>query len=76
MNTDMDIAYANITAQENLLEDILRQSEVPMSLIASRLDVPVSEVDAIFAGKRDLTMTEIRLFAIAAGVVVSYVVRG
>lgn len=62
-------------SQERLLESIRVQSEVELPEIAESLGISVSEACAALDGEVDLTLTEVRLLAIASKVVVTYNVK-
>ena len=69
----LDVAAANREAQKNLLDAIDdAASTLGYEHVAERLDITVEELMLTLDGQRDLTMTELRLLAIAANVVISY----
>lgn len=74
MNVD-EIAAHNIEAQEQLFADIWVNRTKSVEEIASRLGISEAETVSAMSGK-DLTLTELRLLALSAGLTVDYVVSG
>lgn len=68
-------ARCNIDTQEALLENIATAAEQPAEIVAERLGITTDELRAALTGRSDLTMTEIRLLAIASDLIIGYNVR-
>lgn len=68
-------AKCNRASQEDLLLTLSILSEQPIDVVADRLGITEDEVASALGGKIDLTMTELRLLAIASDLVISYSVR-
>lgn len=68
-------ASCNLRSQEQLFVALaVANSEAGISsgIVAERLGISSAEVDDIIHGRIDLTLTELRLFSLAAEVVVTY----
>lgn len=68
-------ARCNIVAQESLLSNICTAAEQPADVVAERLGISVEDLEVVLRGQSDLTMTEVRLLAIASDLIISYQVR-
>lgn len=69
------IASCNLGSQEQLFVSLAlahAESGIATGVVAERLGISSDEVDDILHGRTDLTLTELRLFSLAAEVVVSY----
>lgn len=72
---DNDVAMKNIVTQEHLLHQLQSArlaKNITKEIVAERLGISVEEVDNIEKGRYELTLTELRLVAIAYDVVISY----
>lgn len=65
-------ARANLREQEDLVERILRESPIALDETARRLGLTDEELQSYLAHPQDLSLTEIRMLAIASEVVLSY----
>ncbi|MGN7965049.1 helix-turn-helix domain-containing protein [Microbacterium sp. 22179] len=68
-------ASCNLRSQEQLFVALaVANSEAGISsgVVAERLGISPADVDDIIHGRTDLTLTELRLFSLAAEVVVTY----
>lgn len=68
-------ASCNLRSQEQLFVSLAvanSEAGVPSDVVAERLGISPNEVDDIVHGRTDLTLTELRLFSLAAEVVVTY----